>query len=621
MWCSSFSPVLGQFLVAVHATVESDDDTMDARNLTISNVFSHGGNIHYILPHFQREYTWEKEQWETLLYDLLALYRDYQPGKDLEHFLGSIVVVTDGTRNGTIPAFKLVDGQQRLITVSLILCVLRELTKSIDTTLASKIEAMLINNHEVDDVRFKVFPSTKYGDRDAYTAIINGTPLASQESRITQAYNYFCHELREKIDKEDIDPQHLYEVLVTCFQVVFITLNNQNESPYKIFESLNAKGKPLSQADLVRNYIAMKLPAHLQEKVFERAWARIEGFLREQEKIGQVGELTAFLRHYLAMCRSILYSEEHIYIRFRSYMDQEYPSTQEFIEEIGRIGQFAEYYDKLLRPEHEEEHYLRNALTRLQTMEPSTAYPLLLAVYHAYCTYDITVEEFTAFLKMLENYMVRRYICAERTNNMNKWFPTLWREIQHQRKELSFIDACRQALSTNHYPSDRQVKQLAQEMKLYSRSTQHRMKITLILETIEQHLWAGTDVTIKLKGPATIEHVMPQTPTAEWKNYLGKNWQQTYEYVHSLGNLTLVTQEKNSQLSSSQFVRKKELLISQGLRINRYFSRNIIRWDEHAIRTRAEWLAQQIIEIWPSLTDDLPSSDSLHVSKAAVLSQ
>ena len=595
--------------------MESNGDTMDARNLTISNVFSHGGTIHYILPHFQREYTWEKEQWETLKYDLLALYKDYQPGEDLEHFLGSIVVVTDGTRNGTIPAFKLVDGQQRLITVSLILCVLRELTKSVDSTLASKIEAMLINNHEIDDVRYKVFPSTKYGDRAAYTAIIKGKPLGSQESRITQAYNYFYDELRDEIDKEEVYPQHLYEVLVTCFQVVFITLNNQNESPYKIFESLNAKGKALSQADLVRNYIAMKLPAHLQEKVFDRDWARIEGLLREQEKIGQVGELTAFLRHYLAMRKGVLYSEEHIYSRFRNYIEQGYFGTEEFIEEIDQMRQFAEYYDKLLRPDHEEAFHLRNALTRLHTMEPSTAYPLLLAIYHAYSTQEITLEEFTAFLKMLENYMVRRYICAERTNNLNKWFPTLWREIQLQRKELSFLDACRQALVSHYYPSDRLVKQSAQEMRLYSRSTPHRMKITLILETIEQHLWSGTDVTIKLKASPTIEHIMPQSPTSEWKNYLGKNWQQTYEYVHSLGNLTLVTQEKNSQLASGQFSKKKGLLISQGLRINHYFTRNIIRWDEHAISARAEWLAQQIIEIWPPLAIESSTSSSSDLLK------
>lgn len=581
---------------------------MDARNFTISNVFSHGGNIHYILPHFQREYTWEREQWETLLYDLLALYRDYQPGKDLEHFLGSIVVVTDGQRNGTIPAFKLVDGQQRLITISLIICVLRDLTKLTDTTLAMKIQEMLINKHETNDVLFKVFPSTKYGDRDAYVAIINSKTVTLENSRITQAYNYFYQELRDIVEKEEISLQHLFEVLVTCFQVVFISLNNQNESPYKIFESLNAKGKALSKADLVRNYIAMKLPPELQETVFVKDWTIIEELLREQEKIGQVGELTAFLRHYLAMRRSILYSEEHIYLRFRGYVEQECSGNNEFIEEIGRLREFATYYDRLLRPAHETQKSLKDALERLDIMEPSTAYPLLLAAYHAYSIQENSLEEFVSLIKMLENYMVRRYICAERTNNMNKWFPTLWYEIQEYRKIMPFAEACQKALSTNHYPSDRQVKQSAQEMKLYGRSQQHRMKITLILETIERHLWADTEVTIKLNGRPTIEHIMPQTLTSEWKNYLGKNWQQSYEYVHCLGNLTLVTQEKNAQLSTSAFLKKKGLLISQGLRINRYFSKDIIRWDENAIRSRAEWLAQQIIEIWPSLVNDLSVS-------------
>ena len=530
-------------------------------------------------------------------------YNDYQPEKGLEHFLGSIVVVSDGTRNGTIPALKLVDGQQRLITLSLILCVLRELIKSTDTNLASKIEAMLINSHETDNLRYKVFPSTKYNDRAAYISIINTNPLKFEDSRVIKAYNYF-HDKISDLHKEKVSLQLLYEVLVTCFQVVFINLH-QNESPYKIFESLNAKGKPLSQADLVRNYIAMKLPTDLQEKVFNNDWARTEELLREQEKIGQVGELTAFLRHYLAMHRSVLYSEEHIYPRFRSYIEQVCPDTDSVVKEIGKIRQYAEYYDKLLRPDREINHELRSALTRLQTMEPSTTFPMLLAAYHAFHIGKINIKEFINLLKMLENYMVRRYICAERTNSMNKWFPTLWREIEQNWKDLTFLDACRKALASYHYPSDRQVRQAAQETKLYGKTAQHRNKITLILETIEQHLWSGTDVTVKLDGTSTIEHIMPQSPTSEWKAYLGKNWPQIYdEYLHTLGNLTLVTQGKNSQLSTYQFSRKKDLLMSHGYRINKYFSRNITRWDEHAIKNRAEWLVPFIIEIWPSLADE-----------------
>jgi len=216
--------------------------------------------------------------------------------------------------------------------------------------------------------------------------------------------------------------------------------------------------------------------------------------------------------------------------------------------------------------------------------------------------------------------MVRRYICAERTNNLNKWYPTVWREIVQNQEELPFADACRKALAAKYYPTDRQLEQSTQEMKLYGRTAQHRAKVTLILETIEHHLWAGTDVILRLNGKSTIEHIMPQAPTPSWKNTLGKNWQQTYfEYVHTLGNLTLVTQGKNIQLSNLDFARKKQILVSQGLRINDYF-KSVNRWDESAIRARADWLAQRIIEIWPSLTDESPpsySSDFLKVASSS----
>src|SRR5262249_4280768 len=111
-------------------------------------------------------------------------------------------------------------------------------------------------------------------------------------------------------------------------------------------------------------------------------------------------------------------------------------------------------------------------------------------------------DDFLCLLKMLENYMVRRYICAERTNNMNKWFPTLWPEIMRNMKGLTFVEACRKALASNHYPPDRQICQVIQEAKFSTRYGPHRTKIRLILETIEHYLWSGTEVTVKLNSSA-----------------------------------------------------------------------------------------------------------------------
>ncbi|HEU4597875.1 MAG TPA: DUF262 domain-containing protein, partial [Pyrinomonadaceae bacterium] len=154
---------------------------MKSDSLKISKVFSSGGDIHYVLPHFQREYTWEKEHWQTLLTDAFAIHEEMQPAlnetqasQEPEHFLGSLVVINDGTRNGTVTAFKLVDGQQRLTTISLLLCALSRIVSNTHPPIVKKIRKLLVNEDESGDVYFKILPTTKYGDRIAYMSLIQG---------------------------------------------------------------------------------------------------------------------------------------------------------------------------------------------------------------------------------------------------------------------------------------------------------------------------------------------------------------------------------------------------------------------------------------------------------------
>lgn len=462
---------------------------MRADSFKIAKVFSSGGDIHYVLPHFQRQYSWEQPNWQTLLDDAFALYDEYDPEKEpLEHFLGSLVVINDGNRNGIIPAFNLVDGQQRLTTISLLLCALRDLIQDSHPALAKRTDKLLRNPDEDGDIRYKLLPTTKYGDRDAYTALIRGeTPLPC-ESGIPEAYKYLQNQLDQKISSGDIQPEFLYIVISNCFQVVFIDLNH-DESPYQIFESLNAKGRPLSQADLVRNYIAMKLPTKHQETVFKNHWEKIEHLLQEKRTVGKsrIGELTAFLRHYLAMASRVLCSQEHIYARFRDRCEREFDETTQFIDEIKTLQTFAEYYDRFLRPEREPDPEVRGALYRLNRLELSTAYPFLLMAFSAYHSAKITKDEFLDLLNVLENYLVRRQVCGEPTNFLNKMFPTLWRDIQiEMENDLPFKAALRQALGNRRYPSDRNVEQAIRSRKQYDSSSQE--KLCLILESINRHL-------------------------------------------------------------------------------------------------------------------------------------
>ncbi len=595
---------------------------MKADSLRISKVFSTGGDVHYFLPHFQREYAWDKSNWQTLLKDVISIYDEYDNNNEPEHFMGALMVINDGTRKGTVPAFKLVDGQQRLTTISLVLCALGRLVKDSQPNLYKKTQRLLINHDEDGPLFFKVLPTTKYGDRDAYMAIVQGKiPSNQTESRIPLAFEFFYKELGHRINQGILDPERFFIVLTNCLQVVFIDLD-QRERPYEIFESLNSKGKPLSQADLVRNYIAMRLPEPTQEKVFGEYWSDIENLLQEKRTVGRsrLGELTAFLRHYLAFRSGVLCNEEHVYARFRDRIEKEFVSSELFVAEIATLKRFAEYYNSLLRPHHESDASIRTALTRLYKLETSTAYPFLLAVYDAGYEGKISREDFLEGLQILENYIVRRYLAGEQTNYLNKMFPTLWPEIKHTKD--NFVDALKKLLISKNYPSDNRLRKTVSTLQLYDGRSQSRAKVCLILEGVNRYLSTGTGGHTVLDGDPTIEHIMPQSTDSDkvWQKELGVSWEDTFhEYLNTMGNLTLVTQEWNSSLSNGPFNQKKQRLANHALRLNsNYFGRDIQHWDEAAIQKRADFITEKILEIWPSF-GELPVIEGLSNQKPTAL--
>jgi uncharacterized protein with ParB-like and HNH nuclease domain len=569
------------------------EKVMKADSLKIAKVFSTGGDVHYALPHFQREYAWEKEIWKTLLNDTLSIYELYSEEAPPEHFMGTLVVINDGVQSGTVPVFRLVDGQQRLTTISLMLCALSRIVENSHPLLRKKIYRMLVNEDEGGDLYFKLLPTTKYGDQISFKAIILGDPVPMVESKIPDSFNYFYKELSSRITQEQIDPELFFIVLTTCLQAVFIDLD-KGERPYEIFESLNFKGKTLSQADLVRNYIAMKLPQADQASIFHSFWSPIEEMLQEKRTVGRsrLGELTAFLRHYLAYLSGVLINEDHVYSRFRDRGQQ--MDTKGFIEEIKRLKRFAGYYERMLRPEKEPNQELRYQLQRLNTLEFATAYPFLLYAYDAVDANKLTNQELVQGLKILESYMVRRYLVRDSVGYINRMFPALRREIDLE----NFSESLNRAIASKNYPVDARLRQAVEVNELY---TKNREKLVLVLSTINRQLSEGTGGYTALDGNATIEHIMPQTPSDEWRKELGENIDSDYELLHTIGNLTLVTQNWNNSLSNSPFDRKRQLLSNHALRINSdYFSPGPDKWDGEAIKQRGEFLAELVLEIWPA---------------------
>jgi len=574
---------------------------MKAFPKNFAGVFANKGDIHFVLPHFQREYRWEEKHWKTL-WDDAILTHDALPSvsgnaRDPEHFLGALVVVPDGTRNGTIPVHRLVDGQQRLTTISLLLCALGEEVKVSNPKLSQKIKRLLVNDDESGDLRFKLLPTTKNNDRAIYCALLEGKPAPNGASHALAALQWFKKQVHHALLAGHVGDETFFETLASAFQIVWVELD-KDENAYQIFESLNTKGERLGEVDLVRNYIAMRLPSQTQEVVFEEIWAPIEALLNDEKLVGRsgLGELTAFLRHYDAMKSGVLPAEKNIYARFRD--DMKTRDEAQFIEALREIGRFAALYEGLLRPDKGDDAGLRRVLNRLNALDISVAYPFLLFVADAHARGEVSATQFVEIAQILENYLVRRFLVDEPTHYLNKMFAAL---SGASGLDLGAPDSLRRVLADKRYPSDDRIRGLLPRRELYDRAAV-KEKTVMLFERVNAHLYAGSDVKTVLDGSPTLEHILPQTLTEWWKEHLGDEAEAVArEWKHTLGNLTLVTQSYNSSLSNDSFPEKRAKLLAHGLRLNSdFFAAQNDDWDAESIQARAAWLTEKMLEIWPA---------------------
>ena len=577
---------------------------MKADDYQMSKVFLGGGDVQYVLPIFQREYAWEQAEWQTLIDDVVDTYHASDDSRH-EHFLGSLVVIEEDSKKTLFQSYTLVDGQQRLTSISLMLCALRDCLENTNP-LRKMIMKYLLNGDQDGDLRYKIMPTAKYDDRRAYLAILKGSSADGLRSRIGEAYSFFVTELGDLLAKSEFDAQSLFNCILSSFFVVFIELD-RTDKPYKIFESLNHKGKALTEADLVRNYIAMRLPPSRQQQVFDDNWSKIEDMLSERRETARIPEVTAFLRHYLAFRSGDLPRQDKVYVSFRDWVEKRLQANDDdrFVHEIQELHRFAIYYDKLLRPRSELHCSISDRLMRLNVLESTTAYPLLMHFYDIYDNGKIDAAEFIDVLEVIENYLVRRFLASEPSNYHNSMFTSLARELSRTGEQSAAT--LRASLGERNYPSDNRLRQRLMWNRLYSTGKSRR--IVLILEAINRFF----DGDSKLDGAGTVEHIMPQTLSADWRTHLGETWQDTQrELLHTIGNLTIVTQKWNqSKLSNKPFSHKREALRNHGIHLNStYFDGKVTTWNADAIRARTNYLADRIIDVWPAFAEQ-PRSEGV----------
>ena len=551
--------------------------------------------------------------------DVLALYDKKWKVLDEapRHFLGTIVVQYEGKYGINLNYYKLVDGQQRLVTASLLLCALRDYVGPA-SNLYDEINGFLVNEGQSGDLYFKVVPSLLCSDRHEYCAIVLGQRSDRvSESQISSAFARFVTRLNVELRCRELDVERLVNCIVSCMEIVHVDLN-KGESPYKIFESLNAKGKHLTQADLVRNYIAMRLPTGSQEEVFGCYWKPIEDRLKEKRSTGRrgPGELTAYIRHYLSMKTHRVPNMNRVYETFRSRMIEQFNSNEEFIGEIRELHRNSKHYDRLLRPENEPDSTIQASLMRLQRAESVTAFPLAMYLYELHRQNEIQTEDFVDALALVENFIIRVFLNGGSTTGLNRLFPSLLADLD----STDILNSLKKSMANKRlYPSDNRIRQNLLTNALYDGN--RRARLVFVMDVINRHLSHGTDGYTVLADTATIEHIMPQNLNDEWRDHLGPEAESIHrDFLNTIGNLTLVTQGKNSEVSDGSFATKRSSLAKHALLLNSlYFSGEIPKWDADAIRARTEYLTELILQVWPSVRELAQSVDYSGSTPAAIV--
>ena len=539
------------------------------------------GTKQYVVPLFQRPYSWERKEWEVLWDDLVWLCGNEEPKS---HFIGSIVTMPTVSVPEGVSKYLLIDGQQRLTTIFILLTLLRDSArKRGEVELAQEIEqTMLINPFKKGSDYYKLLPTQI--DRDSFKGIIQGNDKSSS-SRIIQCYEFF----ERKLKQTGSEVTAINKVIATRLSVVSIVLE-YDDNPHLVFESLNAKGRPLTQSDLIRNYFFMRIHVNEQESTHMKYWEPMQSALGDN--------LTECIRHYLMRNGSIV-KQSDVYFTLKDRVGQ-----FEALKELAGIATFASYYAKFLSPETEPELRLRQALARLKRLEVTTAYPFLLNCYHDYAQGQISADDLLRIIQTIENFVVRRFVCNIPSSQLNKIFPLLYQQAQ-LKNSSNLADGVQLILQSRGYPKDAEFRARLIDSKLYG-AGERLVKTKLILETLEaafQH---------KEQAPfdnLTIEHVMPQKLSDWWQIHLGEEWQADHELcLNTIGNLTLTAY--NSELSNSPFPKKREYLCNSHLELNRHFQ-GLSNWKKEEIESRSKLLTNLALKLWPYFGEEYPAATNV----------
>jgi uncharacterized protein with ParB-like and HNH nuclease domain len=537
------------------------------------------GQKQNLIPLFQRRYTWELDNWKSLWDDLMV---QYELGESGTHFMGAIVSVPALAVPVGVSKFLIIDGQQRLTTVSLILCALRD---CLDDPSAALIQGVYLTNpfRELEDT-LKFVPTQ--GDREVYREIALDRQIPSKDSLMGKAYHFFKDRILNSLDSNDepVLPAKVLTTLQQCLQVVMINLSNDDD-PYLIFESLNFKGEPLTQADLVRNYVLMRFHHSIgsggeQQRIYRDYWKKIEEALD--------ANLTEFLRHYTMKDGEDI-KQGGIYAAIKKKLKS--MDTPEAVEaEVRSIQRFSDFYATILCLKQEPNKAVQDRLNNIQSLKVTTSYPLLLRFFDDRQNNKLSDIDLEKCLGLIESYIVRRTVCGVPTNTLNKLFIQWARSFPSASYVQWLHDVMSSGSGGRRFPRDAEFTEAFLKQPQYGRGTTR-----FILCRLEKS-FNNKEMIDLAKKEITIEHILPQKLSPAWEKELGTEPEEVHTaLVHTFGNLTLTAY--NPELGNLPFKDKKNELEKTHIDLNKWIL-NQRNWGAVEIGKRAKFLLSRALKIW-----------------------
>lgn len=576
---------------------------MKASEKKIKDLFSEAKTF-FAIPVYQRDYNWQEKHCKQLFEDILNV------GKDIDitsHFIGSIVYIHEGVYGIGEKEFYVIDGQQRMITITLLHIALYHRLKESKEEYADEIyELYLVNKFSKRDIKLKLLPPEE--NLNILNKILeeNWEELEEYQDRnIVKNYKFF-KEIISNYSNEEIE-----YLLAGLDKIIYvdIALEKDKDDPQKIFESLNSTGLDLSQGDLIRNYILMDLEREKQNLVYKNLWLPIENNCKISLGNEIKNYVSDFIRDYLTLKNGKIPSKPKVFEEFKEFYNK---NNDEQLEDIKN---FSEEYSHIIKPNTEKDKEIRKELENLKVLDQTVINTFLIGILRDYRENKIVKNEILEILKLLQSYIWRRFITEKPSNALNKIFQGMYLKISKDQKYYKILE---ESLLNQDFPTDDELKEALKTKNVYK----DKEKLRYVFKELENY---NHNELIDFENEKiTIEHIFPQKPNKSWKEkYSDYELEEMKTFKDTISNLTLTG--SNANLGNKSFLEKRNDDIhgykNSKLYLNKYLSK-LNEWNLSAMEGRFEELFKNIVKVWkrPENSEDKDIEKVTFVLKGAASS-